>query len=464
MKGARTKDTPPSGFNATNGARHQLFPVNYGTCFEFVKLASKSMLVIFGLGSSGIRKIEEKKQKHTWAVQILNELLQYSSLYEYDYTGANPLPATPQDDVGTIPYDVSDGGDINFAGEANFLGDLRPKTPTADTLETKEEEKNIGTGGNDKTKEAKKKKPEKAKKASPILIAAKNGITEIVEESPIFASKNGITELVEKILYNYPVAMYDRDQDKKNIVLLAVEHKQPRVYELLLSLKKKNIIKDSIFCEVDSEGNNALHLAAKKANFTWPVPGAASQMQWEIKWFEYIKNSMRERLILLNKEGKTPEEVFTESHEDLVKKGGEWLTSTSNACSVVAGLFVTVTFTASTTVPDGVKQNNKQDKASKILARKRDFRCALLGKLLVGLTAFYVSIASTLISFSTGHFFVFGNELKSEASYFVTCVLLIIFFAFAQLPLFFHLLWATFNKVPKRNYRLSFPRWFSMGD
>jgi hypothetical protein len=140
-------------------------------------------------------------------------------------------------------------------------------------------------------------------------------------------------------------------------------------------------------------------------------------------------------------------------------------------------------------VPDGVKQDNKQGKASKILAgstyvsfctsliavvmflailtsgyRKRDFRCALLGKLLVGLTAFYVSIASTLISFSTGHFFVFGNALKSEASYLVTCVLLIIFFAFAQLPLFFHLLWATFNKVPKRNYRLSFPRWFSMGD
>ena len=197
---------------------------------------------------------------------------------------------------------------------------------------------------------------------------------------------------------------------------------------------------------------------------------------------------MRERLILLNKEGKTPEEVFTESHEDLVTKGGEWLTSTSNACSVVASLFVTVTFTASTTVPDGVKQD-KQDKASKILAsstyvsfctsliavvmflailtsgyRKRDFRCALLGKLLVGLTAFYVSIASTLISFSTGHFFVFGNALKSEASYLVTCVLLIIFFACAQLPLFFHLLWATFNKVPKRNYRLSFPRWFSMGD
>ncbi len=81
----------------------------------------------------------------------MNELLKYSSSYEYDYTGANPLPATPQDDVGTIPYDVSDGGDINFASEASFLGDLKPKTPTADTLETKEEEKNIGTGCNNKT-------------------------------------------------------------------------------------------------------------------------------------------------------------------------------------------------------------------------------------------------------------------------------------------------------------------------
>jgi ankyrin repeat protein len=102
----------------------------------------------------------------------------------------------------------------------------------------------------------------------------------------LIAAKNGITELVEKTLESYPVAMYDLDQDKENIVLLAVEHKQPRVYELLLSLKKKNVIKESIFFEVDSEGNSALHLAAKKANFIWPVPGAASQMQWEIKWFE----------------------------------------------------------------------------------------------------------------------------------------------------------------------------------
>ena len=51
------------------------------------------------------------------------------------------------------------------------------------------------------------------------------------------AAKNGITEMVKKILESYPVAIYDVDKDKKNIVLVAVENKQPHVYELLLSMK-----------------------------------------------------------------------------------------------------------------------------------------------------------------------------------------------------------------------------------
>ncbi|KAL4604548.1 hypothetical protein ACB092_10G200600 [Castanea dentata] len=279
--------------------------------------------------------------------------------------------------------------------------------------------------------------------------------------------------------------MYDVDEKKKNIVLLAVEHKQPHVFELLLSLKRKGTITNSVFCEVDNDGNSALHLAATKADFIWPVPGAASQMQWDIKWYEYVKKSIQPRFLLLrNKHGNTPEEVFTKTHEKLVTMGGKWLTSTSNACSVVAGLFVTATFTMSTTVPDGVNED-KHKQASKMFAgssfvsfctsliavvmflailtsgyRERDFRWTLLAKLLVGLTAFYVSIASTLVSFSTGHFFVFANQLNSAASslYVVICLLLITLFAFAQLPLYFHLLWATLKKVPQPKYML-IPRW-----
>ena len=160
--------------------------------------------------------------------------------------------------------------------------------------------------------------------------------------------------------------------------------------------------------------------------------------------------------------------------------GGEWLTSTCNACSVVAGLFVTITFTTSTTVPDGVKEVNKNNKASKVLAissfvsfctsliavvmflsiltsayRKKDFHHTLLLKLLVGLTAFYVSIVTTLISFSSGHFFSFSDQQNNSASlYMVTCLSLITFFVITQFPLYPHLPWANLKKVPQRRYWL----------
>ena len=183
-------------------------------------------------------------------------------------------------------------------------------------------------------------------------------------------------------------------------------------------------------------------------------------------------------LHLSNNDGKTPEEIFTNSHNGLVKQGGEWLTSISNAGMVVAGIFLTVTLTMSTTVLDSANEGNKHEKPSKLFAgssfvsfytsllavvmflsiattryRRRDFLFSLLGKLLVGLTALYASIVSTLISFATGFFFIFRDQLLSAAfSYMLACVLLIIFFSLTQLPLYFHLVWATFTKVPTLNY------------
>lgn len=199
-------------------------------------------------------------------------------------------------------------------------------------------------------------------------------------------------------------------------------------------------------------------------------------------------------LLLHNNHGQTPEEFFTENHEDLVKNGREWLTSTLTACSVVASLFVTSTYTTSTTVPGGVKQEDgtpylEHKPAFQVFAissffsfysslisvvmflsiltsgcAERDFRYALPGKLLLGLTAFYMSLASTLVSFSTGHFFILKDLLKSAAfPLYVGVCLLVTFFSIAVFPLYFHLAWATIKKVPQRNYRV-IPRWFYFKD
>lgn len=203
---------------------------------------------------------------------------------------------------------------------------------------------------------------------------------------------------------------------------------------------------------------------------------------------QYIKSFMPKNILFLrNTEGKTPDDIFTESHRKLVDDGGKWLSRTSEACTVVAGLFVTATYTTSTTVPGGVKQESgtpylEHKMSFQIFAvssflsfyssliavvmflavltsgcRERDFRSALPVKLLMGLTAFYVSMASTLISFSTGHFFILKDQLKSVASpLYVGVCLLVTCFAMAVFPLYFHLAWATFKKVPKRNYEVTF--------
>ncbi|XP_035549331.1 uncharacterized protein LOC109001600 [Juglans regia] len=322
---------------------------------------------------------------------------------------------------------------------------------------------------------------EDPKQKTPIIGSTSEKVS-IARETPILiAAKNGITKMVEKILENFPEAVYDLDPSMKNIVLLSVEHKQCHVYELLLNKKKKKVIPDSVFWEVDKEGNTALHLAAKVANSnTWPVPGAAFEMNWEIKWFEHVQRSMPEWYpFLCNKAGETPREVFTESHEDLVKQGQKWLTSISEqACPIATGLFVAVAF--STSSNDGF---NFKDPKLQGVVRPSAFSYSLLVPaasfffsvvavfcfllmicssysessfrtgnrlrvFLLGLTAFYLSFISILESFSLGHFLTAIKELDTTdylPSYMTLVVGYYTLALIVPMPFYLHMAWAFFR-------------------
>ncbi|KAG2693664.1 hypothetical protein I3760_08G107100 [Carya illinoinensis] len=258
----------------------------------------------------------------------------------------------------------------------------------------------------------------------------------MARETPILiATKNGITEMVEKILEIFPESVYDVDSNMKNIVLLSVEHKQRQVYELLLDKKKTNIIHDSVFWEVDNDGNTALHLAAKVANSNpWPVDGPDLQMISEIKWFEDVQKSMPESYpFLRNKAGETPTEVFTKSHQVLVEEGREWMIDiSSQACPVATGVFVAVAFSSLTKLDVQLNETNKRNaellrytifsltssisfvlSATAVLCflliiassySERSFRREnTLRVFLSGLTAFYASVILSLVSFLYGH-------------------------------------------------------------
>ncbi|KAG2697023.1 hypothetical protein I3760_07G086900 [Carya illinoinensis] len=495
--------------NKVRKARHgtdELFPANYRTCIEFVKLANKALLMFLGLGLTAITNIESNKQKHTWAVQILNELLGLHSTYEdASPYGGDHAPESTQSRTNeleeTMPYDLDPDQLISSetpptdstktagsdAQKLVLLAGMEETLKTAKTILLIDSKWSI----NDITKKVQELFPisvqdRNAESKNLMMLVDQDKPPEMPKklETPILlAAKNGITEIVERILELCPIAINDVNADNKNIVLLAVEHRQPKVYELL---RRLNISKVSMFRQLDTEENSALHLAAKLGDKQpWRIPGAALQMQWENKWYEYVRDSMPHNFFpRYNKEGKTPSDLFTETHRGLVEDGSKWLTNTSQSCSVVAALIATVAFTTSTTVPGGFETNgipaleNKPGfdlfAVSSLVAlcfsitalvmflailtsryQETDFGRNLPRKLLLGLTSLFVSIAAMLISFCGGHFFVLKEELKLAAVpvYAVTC-LPVTFFAMAQLPLYIDLLRATLSEVPQRSHKV----------
>ncbi|XP_077233421.1 uncharacterized protein LOC143875702 isoform X2 [Tasmannia lanceolata] len=491
-EGERKKENVKKGQPVSYGSSTspQSYPSIYVTCFSFFKLIMKILLVILGLGFSRIQKMEEKKQKHKWACQIMDELVNRASSWEYDYTGSTPLKhpedeSSLRDSIVKMTEPPSEPPSLDkqpLQGGENLTvlhSELKPKRKLVKGLKKKSlSSKNLG--------EVMEKLVDIVTFLHPEINGAfsNNGMngTPILETPILVAAKMGVVEIVEKILDTFPVAMQDMNQDGKNIVLLAVENRQPHVYRLML---KKTVFKESVFKKVDVEGNSALHLAATLGeNRPWLIAGAALQMQWEIKWYKFVKASMdRHFFIQYNHEGQTPRDIFTKTHQDLVKDGGTWLTNTSQSCSVVAALIATVAFSSATTVPGGVTNNGlpifEGKPAFDIFAisslvalcfsvtslimflsiltsryQESDFGRDLPQKLIMGLTSLFFSIAAMLVSFCAGHFFVIKDKLK-YATYPVYAVMgvPVTFFAMAQFPLYFDLIKSTIRKVPERTYQ-----------
>ncbi|CAL8989561.1 unnamed protein product, partial [Prunus brigantina] len=431
----------------------------YSSCVKFFNLITAVLGVIIGSLRStvwSIDKIQDEKRRHKWATQVMNKLVEHSNLYK-NVQSSGEAP-DDKDKFGDVPY-PTESGDVPDHTEKKGNKEDEKKD---DIVDKKDRDNKLGDNKSDKDNlEVKKQTP------TPILIAA----------------KMGVSEMVEKILEKFPVAIEDVDSENKNVALLAVENRQPHVYSLLVD-RKKQITR--LLRRVDNKGNNALHLAAKCGSHRpWLTPGAALQMQWELKWYTFVKNSMpRRSSVRYNEEGQMPQEVFTTSHNQLRKEGSDWLVKTSESCSVVAALIATVAFATSASVPGGLDDKTGspvfKDKPafnaftiSSLLAlclsvtalvffltiitsryEAHDFSISLPRKLLLGLTSLFASISAVLVSFCTGHIFLLDRHLRHVAYplYAATCLPVTIF-ALAQLSLYYDLIRVIFRRVPQRSYK-----------
>ena len=192
---------------------------------------------------------------------------------------------------------------------------------------------------------------------------------------------------------------------------------------------------------------------------------------------QFVKKSMpADYFIRQNKEGLTPKEVFIKTHGQLIKVVNNWLLRISESCSVVAVLVASVAFATAASIPGGNKPEGMPTLEGKpafnvfnlssivafcssvtslvfflsLLASRYQYALDFPLKLFIGFTTLFVSIASMVVSFLSGSFFVLNDNLR-HVSYLLYAALCspLIYLALGQLSLYLDLLGSILLKVPK---------------
>ncbi|RHN57316.1 putative ankyrin repeat-containing domain-containing protein [Medicago truncatula] len=159
---------------------------------------------------------------------------------------------------------------LSLAGETNRFDEQEQKP------KENEIQKTISTPNKTKTEtKLENEKEEVDKKETPFLVAAKNGIVELVNE------------FLDKI----PSAIHDTNSRKENVLHVAVKSRQPVIVETLrmrMIKHSKPELWNNLILAMDKEENTILHLAAKALGDgkPWQIAGSALQMMWDIKWFQ----------------------------------------------------------------------------------------------------------------------------------------------------------------------------------
>ncbi|KAJ9684856.1 hypothetical protein PVL29_017039 [Vitis rotundifolia] len=250
-----------------------------------------------------------------------------------------------------------------------------------------------------------------------------------VHQAVFQAVKRGNVEFVTEMIKSIPELAWSRDINGRNIFFVAILNRQEKIFNLLHGLTDAQKIK--VISPLDRFGNNMLHLVAMLAPSEQldGISGAALQMQRELQWFKEVESIVPPLFKdLINSDGKKAIEVFSQQHADLVKHGEKWMKEIATSSSFVAALIVTIMFAAAFTIPGG--NNDKgapiflddtffivfiiSDSISLFSATtsvlmflgiltsvyaENKFLTRLPTKLIIGLSALFISIAAMMIAF-----------------------------------------------------------------
>ncbi|XP_054779454.1 uncharacterized protein LOC129287271 isoform X4 [Prosopis cineraria] len=173
-----------------------------------------------------------------------------------------------------------------------------------------------------------------------------------IYRTPLFvATSNGIEEIVELYLKLHPMSIIHVSEDGQNILHITVKHRQLNIFRLL---KQKQHF--SPLCSQISIINRTVLHEVARMDYYRPSsqPGAAFQLQHELKWYKRVEKVVPVHLHLhCDNEKLTAGDVLDIEHHDMLADAQQWTQRTAESCSMVAVLVATVVFTAAYTIPGG---------------------------------------------------------------------------------------------------------------
>lgn len=289
-----------------------------------------------------------------------------------------------------------------------------------------------------------------------------------VGETPlILATKSGIVEIVEEILRLYPQAVEHVDDEGRNVLHVAIKYRELKIFELVTKMEvpMKRLVR-----KIDNEGNSILHtVGIKRKDFvSEKMEGPAFLLQEELLWFERVEKVTPPHFISHhNSQNLSAECLFITANSELRSSAKEWMKSTAEGSSVVAVLIATVAFAAAYTVPGGPNQStgvpvlvNKpffvvftvSDVLSLTFAltsvvtflsilsspfRFKDFKHTLPNKLMAGFTFLFLSVAMMMVAFGSTIFLtIYNKENWAKVTLYTVSFIPVCIFALSYFPLY----------------------------
>ncbi|GAB4830174.1 hypothetical protein Ancab_019816 [Ancistrocladus abbreviatus] len=282
----------------------------------------------------------------------------------------------------------------------------------------------------------------------------------------LIAASNGILEIVKAILEVFPQAIEHTDtKTKENILHVTIQHRQREIFSLV---KKKKFPLRRLAMRLDENDNTIMHQVANMEFYRLGTkPNPALQLQEELQWFKRVKRLMPIHYVMHhNKDSKTAKDLFDEKHKEQLEKAQNWTKDTSTSCSTIAALVATVVFAAAYTIPGGTTENGipnflhyplflvftvmdivslTSSLTSLILFlsiltspyHMQDFYMSIPRKLMLGFTFLFLSVATAMVAFTVSILLIIQLQKRWTTTLIYTIALLpVSMFTLVLLPLF----------------------------